>query len=151
VPKTVRGVAYFFFRRFAVFFGAFFAAAFVLRFFAIAALLSLSGWRHRFSAVANRHALTSDYYKRKKIIVTPLNFVCSAPAPAPATVACRARRQNCAQKNAAPMLSPKLNSQQRGNTDGLRVSCASRFWFLVGARGRAARIAAISARAGAST
>src|SRR6185437_1716203 len=40
VPKTVSGVDYFFaFRRF-VFFGAFFAAAFVFLFFAIAALLA---------------------------------------------------------------------------------------------------------------
>jgi hypothetical protein len=38
VPKTDSGVDYFFFRRF-VFFGAFFAAALVFRFFAIAALL----------------------------------------------------------------------------------------------------------------
>jgi hypothetical protein len=39
MPKTDSGVAYFFFRRF-VFFAVFFAAAFVLRFFAIAALLA---------------------------------------------------------------------------------------------------------------
>jgi hypothetical protein len=76
MPKTVRGVAYFFFRRFAVFFGAFFAAALVFLFFAIAALLAMSGWRYRCSAVANRSALSSDYYSRKKITVTPLNFVC---------------------------------------------------------------------------
>jgi hypothetical protein len=39
MPKTVSGIDYFFFRRF-VFFGAFFAAAFVFLFFAIAALLA---------------------------------------------------------------------------------------------------------------
>jgi hypothetical protein len=43
---------------------------------------SLSGWRHRCSAVANRRALPPDYYSRKKITVTPLNFVCKCP-PAP--------------------------------------------------------------------
>jgi hypothetical protein len=40
MSKIDSGVDYFFFRRFAVFFGAFFAAAFVFRFFAIAALLA---------------------------------------------------------------------------------------------------------------
>src|SRR5262249_9552100 len=44
---------------------------------------SLSGWRHRCSAVANRHALSSDYYSRKKITVTPLNFVCKCRTPLP--------------------------------------------------------------------
>src|SRR6202043_2676568 len=44
---------------------------------------SLSGWRHRYSAAANRHALLSDYYSRKKITVTPLNFVCKCRAPPP--------------------------------------------------------------------
>jgi len=39
LPKTDSGVDYFFFRRF-VFFAVFFAAAFVFRFFAIAALLA---------------------------------------------------------------------------------------------------------------
>ena len=39
MPKTDSGVAYFFFRRL-VFFAVFFAAALVLRFFAIAALLA---------------------------------------------------------------------------------------------------------------
>jgi len=39
MPKTDRGVDYFFFRRF-VFFAVFFAAAFVFLFFAIAALLA---------------------------------------------------------------------------------------------------------------
>jgi hypothetical protein len=42
---------------------------------------SLSGWRHRCSAVANRSALPSDYYSGKKITVTPLNFVCKCRAP----------------------------------------------------------------------
>jgi hypothetical protein len=84
MPKTENGAGYFFFAAFffAVFFTAFFAAAFVVfRFFAIAALLALSGWRHRCSAVANRAALTIDYYSRKKITVTPLNFVCKPRAP----------------------------------------------------------------------
>jgi hypothetical protein len=80
-PKTDRGVDYFFFRRFVVFFAVFFAAAFVFLFFAIAALLAMSGWRHRCSAVANRSALQSDYYSRKKITVTPHNFVRKCPAP----------------------------------------------------------------------
>jgi hypothetical protein len=40
VPKTGSDVDYFFLRRFAVFFAVFFAAAFVFRFFAIAALLA---------------------------------------------------------------------------------------------------------------
>ena len=86
-PRTA--LNYFFFAAFffAVFFTAFFAAAFVVfRFFAIAALLALSGWRHRCSAVANRAALTIDYYSRKKITVTRLNFVCKRRAP-------RARRR----------------------------------------------------------
>jgi hypothetical protein len=39
MSKTVSGVDYFFFRRF-VFFAVFFAAAFIFRFFAIAALLA---------------------------------------------------------------------------------------------------------------
>jgi hypothetical protein len=43
----------------------------------------MSGWRHRCSAVANRHALSSDYYSRKKITVTPLNFVCKCRAEPP--------------------------------------------------------------------
>jgi hypothetical protein len=77
VPKIDSGVDYFFFRRFAVFFAVFLAAAFVFRFFAIAALLSLSGWRHRCSAVANRAALSSDYYSGKKLTVTRFNFVYS--------------------------------------------------------------------------
>jgi hypothetical protein len=38
--KTHNDVDYFFFRRFVVFFAVFFAAAFVFRFFAIAALLA---------------------------------------------------------------------------------------------------------------
>jgi hypothetical protein len=63
---------YFFLR--AVFLAGFFALAFAFLFFAIAALLALSGWRYQYSAVANRSALHSDYYKRKKITVTPLNF-----------------------------------------------------------------------------
>jgi hypothetical protein len=79
MPKTDSGVDYFFFRL--TFFAVFFAAAFVFLFFAIAALLSLSGWRHRCSAVANRPTLSSDYYSRKKITVTPLNFVCKCRAP----------------------------------------------------------------------
>jgi hypothetical protein len=37
---------------------------------------SLSGWRYRYSAVANRSALHSDYYSGRKITGTPLNFVC---------------------------------------------------------------------------
>ncbi len=91
MPRTENGADYFFFAAFffAVFFTAFFAAAFVVfRFFAIAALLALSGWRHRCSAVANRAALTIDYYSRKKITVTRLNFVCKPRAP-------RARRRRC--------------------------------------------------------
>jgi hypothetical protein len=63
---------YFFFRRFVFFF----AAAFFL-FFAIAALLAMSGWPCKSSAVANRSALQPDYYSRKKLIETPLHFVCS--------------------------------------------------------------------------
>jgi hypothetical protein len=70
MPKIECGVDYFFFRRLVFFF----AAAFFL-FFAIAALLAMSGWRYRYSAVANRSALSSDYYSRKKIIVTPVDFV----------------------------------------------------------------------------
>jgi hypothetical protein len=94
LPRTENGADYFFFAAFffAVFFTAFFAAAFVVfRFFAIAALLALSGWRHRCSAVANRAALTIDYYSRKKITVTPLNFVCKPRAPR-----ARRRRRRCA-------------------------------------------------------
>ena len=45
---------------------------------------SLSGWRHRCSAVANRSALHPDYYTGKKITVTPLNFVCKRRDPVPA-------------------------------------------------------------------
>jgi hypothetical protein len=71
MPKTDCVVDYFFLRRFFVFF----AAAFFL-FFAIAALLAMSGWRYKSSAVANRSALQPDYYSRKKITVTPLHFVC---------------------------------------------------------------------------
>jgi hypothetical protein len=41
--KTDCSVSYFFFRRFA----GFFALAFAFLFFAIAALLALSGWRYR--------------------------------------------------------------------------------------------------------
>jgi hypothetical protein len=81
MSKIDRGVGYFFFFRLVVFFADFFAAAFVFRFFAIAALLSLSGWRHRCSAVANRRALQSDYYSRKKITVTSLDFVWSGLLP----------------------------------------------------------------------
>jgi hypothetical protein len=77
MPKIDCGVDYFFFRRFVVFF---FAAAFFL-FFAIAALLALSGWRYRYSAVANRSALHPDYYSRKKITVTPLEFVRKRAVP----------------------------------------------------------------------
>src|ERR1035438_7100010 len=73
MAKTDNGVVdYFFF----FFFAFFFVFAFAFRFFAIAALLSLSGWRHRYSAVANRPTLHSDYYSREKITVTLLNFVC---------------------------------------------------------------------------
>ena len=36
----------------------------------------MSGWRYRYSAVANRSALQPDYYSGRKITVTPLNFVC---------------------------------------------------------------------------
>jgi hypothetical protein len=79
MSKTVSGVDYFFFR-FVVFFAVFFAAALVFLFFAIAALLAMSGWRCKSSAVANRSALQPDYYSRKKLIETPLHFVhgCSA-------------------------------------------------------------------------
>jgi hypothetical protein len=72
------GVDYFFFRRLVFFF----AATFFL-FFAIAALLAMSGWRLKYSAVANRSALPSDYYSRKKIIVTPLDFVRGRRRPPP--------------------------------------------------------------------
>jgi len=78
MSKTDNGVVdYFFF----FFFAFFFVFAFAFRFFAIAALLSLSGWRHRYSAVANRPTLHSDYYSRGKITVTLLNFVCRCRAP----------------------------------------------------------------------
>ena len=70
MPKTDRVEDYFFFRRFVFFF----ATAFFL-FFAIAALLAMSGWRCKSSAVANRSALQPDYYSRKKLIETPLHFV----------------------------------------------------------------------------
>jgi hypothetical protein len=72
MPKTDCVEDYFFFRRFVFFF----AAAFFL-FFAIAALLAMSGWRCKSSAVANRSAPQPDYYSRKKLIETPLLFVCS--------------------------------------------------------------------------
>jgi hypothetical protein len=42
---------------------------------------SLSGWRYRYSAVANRSALHPDYYTEKKITVTPLNFLCRRRRP----------------------------------------------------------------------
>jgi len=77
MPKTDCGVDYFFFRRFVVFF---FAATFFL-FFAIAALLALSGWRYRYSAVANRSALHPDYYSGKKITVTPPDFARNRRVP----------------------------------------------------------------------
>jgi len=70
MPKTDCVEDYFFFRRFVFFF----AAAFFL-FFAIAALLAMSGWPCKSSAVANRSALQPDYYSRKKLIETPLDFV----------------------------------------------------------------------------
>jgi hypothetical protein len=73
--KTGSSVAYFFFRRLVVFFAVFFTAALAFLFFAIAALLAMSGWRYRCSAVANRSALPPDYYSEKKITVTHLNFV----------------------------------------------------------------------------
>jgi hypothetical protein len=70
MSKTDSDVDYFFFRRF---FAGFFAAAFFL-FFAIAALLAW--WMAtQCSAVANRRALTSDYYSRKKLTVTSIAFV----------------------------------------------------------------------------
>jgi hypothetical protein len=72
MPKTDCVEDYFFFRRFVFFF----AAAFFL-FFAIAALLAMSGWRCKSSAVANRSALQPDYYSRKKLIETPPHFVCN--------------------------------------------------------------------------
>ena len=72
MPKTDCVEDYFFFRRFVFFF----ATAFFL-FFAIAALLAMSGWRCKSSAVANRSALQPDYYSRKKLIETPLHFVYS--------------------------------------------------------------------------
>jgi hypothetical protein len=85
MSKTDNGVVdYFFF-----FFFTFFFFAFALCFFAIAALLALSGWRHRYSAVANRPALPSDYYSRKKLTVTLLNFVCKWRAPRAAAIAAR--------------------------------------------------------------
>jgi hypothetical protein len=56
-PKTEATSAYFFFLRLAVFFAAFLA----FLFFAIAALLATFEWRCRNSAVADRHALHSDY------------------------------------------------------------------------------------------
>jgi hypothetical protein len=46
MPKTDDRVDDYFFFRFVVFFAVFFVAAFVFRFFAIAALLAMSGWRH---------------------------------------------------------------------------------------------------------
>ena len=86
MSKTDNGVVdYFFF----FFFAFFFVFAFAFRFFAIAALLSLSGWRHRYSAVANRPTLHSDYYSREKITVTLLNFVCKCRAPRAAAIAGR--------------------------------------------------------------
>jgi hypothetical protein len=95
MSKTDNGVVdYFFF----FFFTFFFVLAFAFRFFAIAALLALSGWRHRYSAVANRPTLPSDYYSREKITVTLLNFVCKCRAPrAAASAACAAVK--CATKN----------------------------------------------------
>ena len=68
----------------------------------------MSGWRHRYSAVANRSALPSDYYSEKKITVTPLNFVCKCRAPLAARCASRSsaerrcerllRRRGCTAK-----------------------------------------------------
>jgi len=95
MSKTDNGVVdYFFF----FFFTFFFVFAFAFRFFAIAALLALSGWRHRYSAVANRPTLPSDYYSRKKLTVTLLNFVCKCRA---ARVSATAKRTvvKCATKN----------------------------------------------------
>jgi hypothetical protein len=96
--------------------------AFVFLFFAIAALLALSGWRHRYSAVANRRALHSDYYSRKKITVTPLNFVCK----------CRALPLRCKRDSERRKIESTLNrfsmharakfSAQCGSAHKMRVS-----------------------------
>jgi hypothetical protein len=83
-------MAYFFFfavLRF-VFFAVFFAADFVLdlAFFAIgAALLATMRWRCRNSAVANRRALHSIYYRTIKKTVNPFKelFIPRLPRCAP--------------------------------------------------------------------
>ena len=60
---------------------------------------SLSGWRYRCSAVANRSALQPDYYSRKKITVTPLNFVCRRRRRARRTDRAKTLRRVAVRKN----------------------------------------------------
>ena len=111
VSKTYRGDGYFFFRRLVVFFAVFFAAAFVFRFFAIAALLSLSGWRHRCSAVANRPTLQPDYYSLRKRPVLPPYFVYGGPISTMRTRVRDHRRPSFARKilSSANICSPNFN------------------------------------------
>ena len=91
---------------------------------------SLSGWRHRCSAVANRSALPSDYYSRKKITVTPLNFVCKCRAPPPPPLARRDRPAKRAAKNFSPARSRAKNSTRCRSADEMRVSATSHFAVL---------------------
>ncbi len=68
---------------------------------------SLSGWRHRCSAVANRAALPSDYYSRKKITVTPLNFVCKPRPPRAAASAQRPSAKSTAKNFCGAVIARK--------------------------------------------
>jgi hypothetical protein len=89
---------------------------------------SLSGWRHRCSAVANRHALLSDYYSRKKITVTPINFVCRGRAPPP-----RRKRRAISRKLARGQIFFATQARQKNARDG-EVPMKCGFSSRVGAR-----------------
>jgi hypothetical protein len=114
--RPLAGDGYFFFRRFVVFFAVF---AFAFLFFAIAALLAMSGWRHRYSAVANRSALSSDYYSRRKITVTPLNFVCKRRVPRTSSPL-RRRRRRC---NAAKIFYAHICSIESRDDAKMPMNC----------------------------
>ena len=86
---------------------------------------SLSGWRHRCSAVANRRALPSDYYSRRKIIVTPLNFVCKGRAFLRGRISSSLVGKHATEKFLQGCAGARENSTCRGSADEIRVFSTS--------------------------
>src|ERR1700689_1267708 len=96
---------------------------------------SLSGWRYRCSAVANRRTLLPDYYSRKKITVTPLNIVCKCRVPLLRTSRSTALSKYPRKTFLVRAQTNTTESTHRENLDVMRVSRMRLFdcWCRAGA------------------